>query len=118
MKPLIFLLILLACLELKAQEKKALSTRPEHPVLLTPVKIYPSANDSIIARVKKRLQYSNERFGIIHLSQDRMPCIIPNPNRDVSIPNSWKNGTLRLVLPGGSMSNGTRKKNDPALQLN
>ncbi len=114
MKPVIFLLVFLACMELNAQEKKPLSTRPEHPVLLTPVKIYPSANDSMIAGVKKRLQYSNEKIGIIHLSQDRMPCVIPNPNRNVIMLNSWKKG----ALPGVRTPNGNRKKNDPGLQFN
>lgn len=117
MKLLFILVTCFAGITLHAQ-KNPLSTKPQHQVTLAPVKIYPSANDSMVAKMKKRLQYSSESSGIIRLSQDRMPCIIPNQNRTINMPNAWVDGTIGLRLMNSRIPNGSRFKKEPGLQYN
>jgi hypothetical protein len=50
-------------------------------------------SDTTVVGPAKPYYLVNPKPGIHRLPQDNMPCIVPDGNATVSIPNAWKGGT-------------------------
>ena len=59
-----------------------------------------SRNDSAIAAMKKYIENRNLKSGVVHLSQDNMPCVIPNTKLSTPMPNAWRSDSLNNQTPG------------------
>jgi hypothetical protein len=89
-------------LNLSFAQQTEISPDPEIPgtVFKNNVRRNPDRNDSLIKFMKKYLELTGESSGIINLSQDNMPCIVPNVQFQSPMPNAWKNDSLYKRLPG------------------
>ena len=65
--------------------------------LLNRIKEWKVAKDSNI--VRQNLDFLKGKPGVYRLPQDNMPCIVPDSNKTVRIPNVWK-GPKRVPYKG------------------
>jgi hypothetical protein len=99
--------LLLSCvfvllLNLAFAQVTEITPEPEMPgtVFKNDLPRSPGRNDSLIKVMKKYLELRNESSGVINLSQDNMPCIVPNMQFQAPMPNAWKSDSLYRREPG------------------
>ena len=56
-------------------------------------------NDSMITAMKKYIETHNLKSGVVNLSQDNMPCVIPNTNLMNPMPNAMSSGSSIHIVP-------------------
>ena len=99
MKLLLFTLCMLALLSADAQNSESFNVFQA-----------PSRNDSMIGAMKKYLEATNLKSGVIQLSQDNMPCIIPNTKLMNPIPNTWQKDSVHIAAPNSISQSCTSEK--------
>lgn len=89
----------IVCFAVRAQQEVKKQTKDALSDAFT--NYFDKKKDTGSLTLPKTLYLVNPKPGIHRLPQDNMPCLVPDPNAMVAIPNLWK-GETKVPFKGGS----------------